>query len=498
MKRFFAEGSDVMSRIRDAARSAPPSGSAGLAAQHRQRGNARASTGMSLVSILLAALVGCSEDRSPADPAPFNVVLISIDTLAADHLGLYGYPRDTSPNLDRYAEAAIVFENAYSTAPKTPESHMSMFTSLYPSVHGVYTIKDPNKLHVLDGAIRTLPEILKEEGYATVGFHGGGYVEGQFGFSRGFDEYRTGQQRSAEEWLWRNGKKNKFFLFYHTYRVHDPYTPKAPYDRRFDPDYDGPIVHDLDALTQMAESTEWIDYSTIFWKKVDKSDPKEVAHVVALYDGVIAETDENLVELLNAIDRHAPGTIVIILSDHGEEFGQHGMFTHNQLYGEILRVPLIIRHPDRHAGERIAERVSLIDLAPTILEMLSISPSDQFQGRSLLDRIGREGDARPVFSEFPHGKKLALLNRGQKLMVTDEREEFYDLSLDPEEQRDLLRPEIAGSSDSPAPDLGTLRKEMARIAQENTSLRDRLGVRGSTEAPADDVLQQLKALGYLE
>lgn len=455
-------------------------------------------TGRSLYWILLAALIGCSGDLHPADSDSFNVVLISIDTLAADHLGLYGYPRDTSPNLDRYAANAIVFENAYSTASKTPESHMSMFTSLYPSVHQVFTIRDRSKLHVLDDKILTLPEILNENGYTTVGFHGGGYVDGQLGFSRGFDQYSRGQQRSAVEWLWRNGTKNKFFLFYHTYRVHDPYTPKSPYDRRFDPDYNGPIVHDLEVLMEMAESMEWIDYSAIFWKTVDKNDPEEVAHVVSLYDGAIAEMDEDLADLLNAIDRYAPGTIVIILSDHGEEFGQHGMFTHNQLYGEVLHVPLIIRHPDRQGGERIAARVSLIDLAPTILEMLSIPPSDQFQGRSLFDHIDPIEGARPVFSEFPLGKQLALVNRDRKLMLTNKREELYDLRGDPEERRDLRRPEVVRSSDDPASELDALRKEMMRVTQENASVRDRLGVRGSTEAPADGVLQQLQALGYLE
>ncbi len=455
---------------------------------------------MFLYGVWLALFSGCSADHRAADPdpEPFNVVLISIDTLAADHLGLYGYARNTSPNLDRYAGNAIVFENAYSTAPKTPESHMSMFTSLYPSVHGVFTIDDPGRLRVLDDEVRTLPELLKEDGYTTVGFHGGGYVDGQFGFARGFDEYHRGDQRRAEEWLWRNGKKNKFFLFFHTYRVHDPYTPTPPYDRRFDPDYSGPIVHDMESLMKMAESTEWIDYSSTFWSQVDKSDPDEVAHVVALYDGAIAEMDENLVDLLSAIDRHAPRTIVIILSDHGEEFGEHGMFTHSQLYDPILHVPLIIRHPERQAGERITERVSLIDLAPTILEMLSISPSSQFQGRALLDPTDPVGDARTVFSEFPLGERMALVKRDQKLMLTSGHEEFYDLRRDHEELRDLRLSEIEHSPDGSATGLDALRKEMARVTRENAFVRDQLGLRESTEAPADEVLQQLKALGYLE
>lgn len=101
---------------------------------------------------------------------------------------------------------------------------------------------------MLDPKIRTLPEILERNGYTTFGFHGGGYVAGQLGFSRGFDSYQRGLQHTAEERLWKHAAENKLFPFYHVYHVHDPYTPKPPYDRRFDPDYEGPIVHDRDAL----------------------------------------------------------------------------------------------------------------------------------------------------------------------------------------------------------------------------------------------------------
>jgi len=498
MKRGFAEAMETQRGTRHTGRAARPAAVSERAVRHVQAAIARVARRIVPCGILLALSIGCGADLPPGDPEPFNVVLISIDTLAADHLGLYGYPRETSPNLDRYAENAIVFENAYSTAPKTPESHMSMFTSLYPSVHGVFTIDDPTRLRALGDSVRTLPEILAQNGYATVGFHAGGYLDAQFGFGRGFGAYRKGEQRRAEEWLWRNAAKGRFFLFFHTYRVHDPYTPKPPFDRRFDPDYAGPIVHDLSTLEQMVDSTRWADYSAAFWKAVDKSDPREVAHVVALYDAAIAEMDAELVGLLNAIDRHAPRTIVIILSDHGEEFGEHAMFTHSQLYGETLHVPLIIRHPDRKRGERIADRVSLIDLAPTVLDLLSIPPDEQFQGRSLLDPEHRVGSARSVFSEFPLGNRAALVDRDLKLMLTGAREELYDLRRDPAEQRDLLGSEIAHPPAAPTPEPVALREEMARIARQNASVRDRLGVRGSSEAPEGELLQQLKALGYLE
>lgn len=446
---------------------------------------------------LLIAIIACDSTPRRADPDAFNVVMISIDTLGADHVGLYGYPRDTTPNLDRFAAGAIVFENAYSTAPKTPESHMSMFTSLYPSVHGVFTITDPSKLNVLDDRIVTFPEILQQHGYTTVGFHAGGLVNGQLGFSRGFDEYRRGKQMDAEAWLQEHGTERKFFLFFHTYRVHDPYTPRPPYDRRFDPDYDGPIVHDMKRLKEIARSKKW-GYKQVFWDRVDKNDPEAVAHIAALYDGEIAAMDKDLPELLTAIDRHAPRTIVIFLSDHGEEFGEHGKFRHEQLYSELLHVPFIIWHPDRPNGNRISERVSLLDLAPTILEMLSIQPHTEFQGRSLMTVIDGDSGARPIFSESPLQNILAFVNDEQKLIATDDREELYDLRNDPKERRNLID---ANESDGPEPTPETvagLRAGMTRLVQQNLSLRSELGIQGASEKPSDAVVDQLRALGYLE
>jgi arylsulfatase A-like enzyme len=467
-------------------------------------------------ALALAASVGCGEPHRTSDSLALNVVLISIDTLAARHLGLYGYSRDTSPNLDRYAADAIVFENAISTAPKTPESHMSMFTSLYPSVHRVYTIEDSSAIHVLDERVQTLPEILKQNGYATVGLHGGGFVDGRFGFQQGFDEYRRGSQTQAELWLERNAASGKFFLFYHTYRVHDPYTPHPPYDRRFDGDYAGPIVHDRRALRALAASSTWNDYSKAFWSRVDVNDPREVAHVAALYDGAIAEMDASLASLLQAIDRHAPRTIVIVVSDHGEEFGEHGGFTHSQLYAETLHVPLIIRHPDRSGnadrsgGTRIAERVSLIDLAPTILEMLSIPASGEFQGRSLLGLIDRTGSARPVLSELPLAHREAivegdwkLLRKQQreqdwKLLRKQQREQLYALHRDPDERCDLLLARAASDALEIDERRDALRERLDRVAQQNRALREQRGWQAVREAPAAEVIEQLQALGYIE
>ncbi|HXV35848.1 MAG TPA: sulfatase [Myxococcota bacterium] len=455
-------------------------------------------------ALALAASIGCGEPHRAPDSHALNVALISIDTLAARHLGLYGYSRDTSPNLDRYAADAIVFENAISTAPKTPESHMSMFTSLYPSVHRVYTIEDPSAIHRLDESVQTLPEILAQNGYATVGLHGGGFVDGRFGFGQGFDEYRRGSQTQAEQWLERHAASGKFFLFYHTYRVHDPYTPHPPYDRRFDGDYAGPIVHDRRALRALAASSKWIDYSKAFWSRVDKSDPREVAHVVALYDGAIAEMDASLASLLQAIDRHAPRTIVILVSDHGEEFGEHGGFTHSQLYAETLHVPLIIRHPDRSGnadrsgGVRIAERVSLIDLAPTILEMLSIPATGEFQGRSLLALIDRTGDARPVLSEFPLADREAIVEGDWKLLRTKGREQLFALHRDPDERSDLLRAHAASDAREVGARRAALREQLDRIVLQNHAVREQRQLQTAREAPSAEVLEQLRALGYLE
>lgn len=455
------------------------------------------------VTLAILLFAACSPQReSPSlevtssEPSAYNLVLISLDTLRADHLGCYGYNRNTSPNIDRFARDSIVFENAYSTAPKTPESHMSMFTSLYPSVHRVFTIVDEPKINVLAETATTFTEVLKEEGYRTVGFHGGGFMDGKFGFDRGFDTYRMGGSVSAQKWLSENAWKSKFFLFYHTYHVHDPYTPRPPFDTMFDSDYRGNMVHDRAELGRLSASGWYADFSKTFWSLVDKNDPRDIEHLIALYDGEIREMDTELGSLLETITRYAPNSIVIILSDHGEEFGEHnGGFLHSQMYEETLRVPLIIRHPD-YSGGRISERVSLIDLAPTILNMLSVENVEGFQGSALVSAMKREPVEKIVFSEYPLREKYSLIRVGRKIILSERGLELYGLEQDPGELHNLALPPYRESS--LATEIDTLRAELSDTIAANAKQSRVVNKELKQDVLTQKTIEELRALGYIK
>jgi arylsulfatase A-like enzyme len=460
----------------------------------------------SLAALFVAG--GCKRDREFPPPGSPNLVVISLDTLRADHLGCYGYERPTSPNIDAFAERATLFETALSTASKTAESHMTMFTSLYGSVHGVGTLKDADQpgveVPVLGSGIETLAGILYDRGYATAGYHSGGFMRAKFGFDRGFELYEEGRLGNALYWLGENASDRPFFLLYHTYDVHDPYTPKPPYDTMFtDPGYDGRIVHDLERLKKMSNSDEWTTYTEKYWSLVDPEDQRDVEHLVALYDGEIAALDAGIARLFATIEEYAPDTVVVIVSDHGEEFGEHGAFVHNHIYGELLHVPLIIREPGQESGARIETPVSFIDLAPTILDLLGVERPEQFQGRSLVPLMSAEGSdpAVPVRTELfssleSFGLKTVRAD-GWRLVSTKEGFELFDLRKDPREQANLLGGSPAGAPRT-ADAFERLKASLDRWDEANAILRRQYDEGRRSEALDDETLDQLRNLGYLD
>lgn len=430
--------------------------------------------------------------------------MISIDTLGAKHLGVYGYPRDTSERMDRIARDNILFENAYATAPVTAPSHMSMFTSLWPSVHGVSNISfdrdnPESQAEPLRDDIVTLAELLHARGYETVGITGGGNVTRALGFDRGFDSYRHIEylEDTVEQSLefLRSADETEFFLFVHTFHVHDPYRPEPPYDTKFDPDYSGDITTRWSELAEdLPEDPHFRQIRQAYWSRVDKSDPADREHLVALYDGSICEVDRAVGRLFEAIREHAPNTLVFITSDHGEEFAEHGGWLHEELYEETLRVPLILAHPKMEAPLRVPTRVSLMGLSPTILDLLSVPVPAQFQGRSWRPLLrGGAGD-RSIFAETTNRTKQAFVANDLKLVDVPEGVELYDLLQDPAEQEDLAtqRPEAV--------------RRLQRRVRLLTARNDRLLVRwrrdgGSPsrgEPLEPETLDRLKALGYVE
>ncbi len=451
-----------------------------------------------LYGLLGCGLLGCGEVRS-ADGPP-NVVLVSFDTTRADHLSCYGYGRETSPTIDRLAAQGVLFENAVSHSPKTAPSHMSILTGLLPDAHGVRNLADEGN-HALRDGVPTLATILRDAGYRTAAFTAGGHVAAELGFDRGFETFETG---GGVEGIFERGAEaaedfsgDPFFLFLHTYEVHDPYVPPQRYREMFaDPAYDGRIIGSRDELKE-ASGSEWKKQHEVFWDHVDPSSERDVEHLKALYDAGIRYADDVLGDFLEELDElgELERTWVVFLSDHGEEFHEHGGFLHETLYQEVLRVPLIVRPPATldvdWAGREIAQPVALIDVLPTVLELLGLPATPGAQGRSLATLIARgEGGASSVLSHWPRQGRYAFQREGWKLHWDETKDayELYELAQDPGETRDLvgdqgaLRDDLAGQ-------LRSLRAWSRDVAAQ--------GPRGEALPLTPEKRDELQALGYL-
>jgi arylsulfatase A-like enzyme len=368
--------------------------------------------------------------RDPADGAlrlpGAPVLLISIDTLRADRLGCYGYERGTSPVLDAFAEESVLFEEVYATSCKTAESHMSLFTSLPVSAHGVSNASARLGLPLREvGKNRLmLGQVLRRAGYWNSAILGGGNMLPQMGFARGYE----GRFRSElldvsvivdlvlRAWDEARAQERPPFVFMHTYQVHGPYMPPAGFRERFAPTPAGVVGARLAELEALSFSEMGLSVGTTFWDGVEDFGPEDAAYLSDLYDGEVAYTDHELGRLFdglrerNLFDR----MIVVILSDHGEEFAEHGEYQHDQLYTETLHVPLLIRLPGgRAGGTRVSGQASLLDVMPTLLELLGLEGPGTMTGQSLLPAIaaGRIAAPRPVLAErtmFPEAYMAAI------------------------------------------------------------------------------------------
>ena len=437
-----------------------------------------------------------------------NVILICLDTLRADHLGCYGYPRKTSPNIDSLTTDSALFLNTYASSPWTLPSHVSLFTSLSGVQHQVYYHDEK-----MDPSLVTLAEILRQHYFFCPAFTGGGFVNPEYGFSKGFDVYYTGEggvyyHNSAQlvyqivsQWLERNGDKN-FFMFIHTYQPHDPYACPYPYKTMFLDDK--PKWRQINLAGYLGEKRG------IFRELPEK----ERQNIIGLYDGEVRYADERLIKPLleklkemNLYDQ----TMVIFTSDHGEEFYDHRSWLHgHNLYDESLKVPLIIKFPEsKFAGKRIETLVRLIDLMPTILEDLGIDFSDyDFDGASLIPLLKNEDAEDRVFladvgnnvldSRVPQkitmnwGRYKLILNR--EFSKEDLRfflspppsipsMELYDLAQDPYEKRN-----IASEKNDLVAQLTKKIEEIYRKARKRKEEKIKID---------EELKKELKALGYI-
>lgn len=403
----------------------------------------RPRTGILITATLLLALAAGIAWFLLRDTRP-NVVLISIDSLRADHLGTYGYERQTSPRIDELAREGVVFENTVSTTTWTLPAHLSMLTSLYPDIHGVKKGRT-----ALSDQAALLPEILQTAEWATAAVVSGPFLASNFGYGRGFDLYddQTISFKShgashrgitsplihdqAVDWLNGRPEDKPFFLFLHYWDVHYDYIPPPPYDTLFDPDYEG----DMNGRHFFGN------------KKFRRGmDPRDREHVVALYDGEIAFVDEYLGKLFDDLAERGlwDDTLVIVTSDHGDEFLEHGYKGHRRnLYQSTLQVPLVVKMPrGRWAGKRIDSLVGIVDLAPTILELAGLESPPEFNGRSLLSLMKQGHDTqRYYYFADLEGKMKSVLGDRWKMIThhgeTARRPELFDLDSDPQERRNI-------------------------------------------------------------
>jgi arylsulfatase A-like enzyme len=377
------------------------------------------------------------EAANPAQDAKeqdYNIILIAVTNVGTRHMGLYGYHRETTPNLDRFAKESVVFDNFYTPASWTLPTGVSLFTSLPPYAHGVMNRwklgNSPKPVDRLSDDTASLIDILKSHGYVTAGFTGGFDYRASIGLTKRFDQFLGGEAHNSLEemvdkrlmeerrlgsiaegasqairWIDQHGQQ-KFFLFLQGYDAHCPFNPKGEFDRYF-VDFDASDVQ-VDPYHCYRQIEDGEDFLTFTSSRSDAGPSglqriygeaqlteKDTRCLEAQYDAEIRYVDHHLGWFLDQLrKRHLlENSMILILSEHGEMFAKNGRFGRagrfrGTLYEDVIHVPLIIRHPQWRPG-RVKELAQMIDVAPTLLEVFNIARPRGFYGRSLLPSIER-------------------------------------------------------------------------------------------------------------
>ena len=507
-----------------------------------------------LVVGLLGAL-GCfpqeaTEREAPAPDTPVTeprvirprvVLLLSLDTLRADHLGFYGYEKFTSPVLDMIAAEGVVFEDASATSPWTLPSHASMLTGLYPKQHGVQTMAT-----ALPEDVPTLAGLLAESGFQTAAVVNSTWLQkDSYRITRHFDNYLfvpdVADRRSPSTWVtdqaieWLGEMRDdRLFLFVHYYDVHTDYASEAAFEALFTTPYEGVVDGSGWQLTLANLKDEHLelcrnDFSATKctfgvlggpWV-VDSSvervhfDAADIRRLKELYDAGIRQLDTEVSRLFSWMRREGilDETLLVITSDHGEEFMDHGRVDHFlPVWQELLRVPLVFRGPGVAAGARVRAPVSLVDLAPTILALAGAETPNEMAGLDLSPLLGTASQGKPgseaaaralsdryLYAEAAGGVTYDLsmrgifpvhraVRRGVHKLVWDSTQDsysLYDLAADPAESIDVRvqKPQIAEEL------IAEMRRRFSDEAVEPAP-ENRVDL-------SDEDLERLRALGYM-
>jgi len=450
-----------------------------------RRGKARA-----VAAIGLVAFCGCA-----AEP-PRNVVLLVVDTVRADHLGLYGHERPTSPRLDEWSARGVVFEQALATSPWTVPSFASIYTGHLPSRHGAARVAQDREapgvsIGRLDDGVRTLAEVLFERGFDTAAIVNNPFLHARGGLARGFSSYdhqpgNNWKMRRADAvvnrtlaWIDRP-RDEPFLIVAHLFDPHLDYDPPEPFRGRFSEGYSGGLRYPVSDLRRIRASRV-------------AHRPEDRRFIAGAYDEELLFIDAQIGRLLDGLEERGllDDTLVILVSDHGEEFFDHGSFEHgHSVYQELLRVPLVIWAPGARVG-RIATPVSIADVLPTVLAATGADAAPGLHGRSLWNAVlGGEAPTERIFvaeNTLRGGEQKALVRWPHKLVldVATGGTQLFDLVNDPRETRDL-------SAETPG-----VRDEL--LAELHATLE--AAQSGHTAQPADfppDTIEQLRELGYMD
>jgi arylsulfatase A-like enzyme len=454
---------------------------------------------LAVICFLVLALPACRNDgvRRP------NILLIVVDTLRADRLGCYGNRRGLTPFLDSLAARGTVFENAYAPSSWTVPAVASLFTSRYAVQHATATFEAR-----LPSTEITLAEKLSLAGYATGGLTANFRLSEQAGFAQGFRHFRAyvpprasmpivrGDRLRLDALAWLDraraeAPRQPVLLYLQYMEPHQPYEPPEPYLSRFARAGDDPAAARA-ANQKLAD----IAFETI------GAEERQVLE--DLYDGEVAAADAEIGLLFRRLERRGflRDAIVVVTADHGEEFGEHDLFTHGYtLYQDVIRVPLIVLAPGIPEGRVVRQNVSLVDLTPTLLELAGLPPEPRFEGRSLAPLLGAGSPADPagsagadILCELPQSgpaleirrHEQALIRDRQKLLVTPYGAAvFADLAGDPNEKH------LVAAADSAAGKAleQILAEKLAELGRRSTAERETVEIDEATR-------EKLRALGY--
>lgn len=453
-----------------------------------------------------------------------NIILVVVDALRADHLSCYGYHKLTSPNIDKFTEDCVLFQSAFSASPSTVGSIPSILTGVYPSFHG--TGVDGNVL-ALSQTIPTLPEVLNENGYTTVGLNTNPYMVSKHGYSRGYTSYfdllpipinkkkklfnklklfqftnppyinshRVIKQ--AAKWLRKNRKSKPFFMWVHFMDTHAPYFPRQPYFSQFS--------NNISKENISLFKKQFNQIYTKLFKDSNLITLEERQLLINCYDSEIRYLDQTFRNLLTLLKRYHlfDNTLIILTSDHGEEFWEHGRWGHyTRMYDVNIHVPLLIKYlPLTSKGKVVSKQVQNIDIFPTVLSILNIKPRDYLSGTSLLPLIN-EGNSAPESVVVSEGGGIqgisvkAYIDRLYSLRtpkwkyiknVTQTQKQLYHLEKDPKELNNL--------ADDPSLQ-ETIKKLDYQLKDLLNSSTEFKKIKKSAEIDRQ-IIESLKILGYM-